>query len=248
MTGSLPPEQLKELIAGYVLGDLSPEEAEELEQHLAENPQLAIEVNRLEEVLDLLPYALPEVEPPSHLRSTILNGTSTSLSRNPSPKRSRLSWSKIVASVAALIALALGFDNYRLRQTLQTIQTEAQQFTILTYSFQRTDAADAASAKITINPNSLEAKLKIEALPPLPVGKVYVLWTVLKPDAPYTKDDKGSVLTEVFSVDSQGSVTQTFIVPKFYRSRELVSKIAITVEDATSPQKHQGVPVLLTKL
>jgi hypothetical protein len=38
MTDHLPPEQLDELLAGYALGDLSPEEAETLQQQLAETP------------------------------------------------------------------------------------------------------------------------------------------------------------------------------------------------------------------
>ena len=67
------PEQVEELIIGYVLGNLSPEEAEEFRPLLAKNPQLATQVNLWQEALELLPYALPEVEPPPHLRSAILS-------------------------------------------------------------------------------------------------------------------------------------------------------------------------------
>ncbi len=76
---SLPkqlPEQVEELIVGYVLGHLSPEEAEEFRPLLAKNPQLATQVNLCQEALELLPYALPEVEPPPHLRSAILSAAS----------------------------------------------------------------------------------------------------------------------------------------------------------------------------
>ena len=72
MTESLLPERLEELIAGYVLGNLSSEEAEELRQLLTEHPKLSAEIHRLQEVLELMPYALPEVNPPQHLRSAIL--------------------------------------------------------------------------------------------------------------------------------------------------------------------------------
>jgi len=54
MNGPLVPERLEELIAGYVLGNLSPEEAEELRRLVAEHPA---EVHRLQEVLELMPYA-----------------------------------------------------------------------------------------------------------------------------------------------------------------------------------------------
>lgn len=251
MTEPLPPEQLEELMAGYALDDLSPEEAQRLEQLLAENPQLATEVSRLEEVLGLLPYALPEVEPPPHLRSTILQAAVVQTNhRQPLRKPSPLPWSKIAGSIAALLALVLGLDNYRLRQTIKATQAVKGQFETLTFSLEKTKAAaaEAASAKVVVNPNNLEAELTIKNLPPLPPGKVYVLWTVLEQDAPFTTDSKGAILTEAFVVDAQGNVSQTFAVPRVYRSRELVSKIAVTVEDAASPQRHKGSPILLTDL
>ncbi len=120
MTEPLPPEQLEELMAGYVLGDLSPEEAEEFRRLVAENPDLDTEVNHLQEALGLMPYALPEVMPPPRLRSAILEATQATGSR-PTPKRS-LPWSRIAAGVAVLSALALGLDNYNLRQDLRTAQ------------------------------------------------------------------------------------------------------------------------------
>ncbi|GFE69194.1 anti-sigma factor [Chroococcus sp. FPU101] len=249
MTEFLPPEQLEELMVGYVLNDLSPEEAQRLEQLLAENPQLSIEINRLEEALGLLPYALPEVEPPPHLRSTILQAAVAQTNhRHPLRQRSSLSWYKIASGIAALLVLVLGLDNYRLRQTLKATQPVKKQFETLTYSLERTKAAEVAEAKVVVNPNNLEAELTIKNLPPLPPGKVYVLWTVLEQDAPYTTDSKGAILTEAFVVDAQGTVSQTFTVPRVYRSKELISKIAVTVEDAASPQTHKGSPILLTDL
>jgi anti-sigma-K factor RskA len=62
---------IEELLAGYALGDLSPEEAAELQQILVEHPELEIELQRLQEVLATLPYALPEIEPSPQLRQNI---------------------------------------------------------------------------------------------------------------------------------------------------------------------------------
>lgn len=84
MTGPLLPERLEELMAGYVLGNLTPEEAEEFRQLLTEHPELAEEVHRLQEVLEVLPYALPEVAPPLHLRSAILESASVDSIPTPS--------------------------------------------------------------------------------------------------------------------------------------------------------------------
>ncbi len=73
MTAPRSPEYLEELLAGYVLGDLSPEEAEDLQQILLDRPELLAEAQILQEVLAALPYTLPVVEPSPQLRQNILD-------------------------------------------------------------------------------------------------------------------------------------------------------------------------------
>jgi hypothetical protein len=85
-------------------------------------------------------------------------------------------------------------------------------------------------------------------LPPLPPGRVYVLWTVLTQNAPFTTDEKEAILTETFQVDERGNFSQTITVPKAYRSKELVTKVAVTMEDANAPQRHAGSPIIITGL
>lgn len=238
-------EQIEQLMAGYVLGDLSPEETEELNQLLTENPQLATEIQGLQETFELIPYALPEVEPPSHLRAAILEATAVKTKPNPLRKLSRLPWSTLVTSVAAVLALVFGLDNYRLRQALKD-QSPSRE--TLTYALKPTKSNNPASASVIINPNNLEAQLNAENLPPLPPGKVYALWTVLKPNAPFTTDDKGAILTEAFVVDAKGKVSQPITLPPVFHSKDFVSKIAITLEDAASPQEHKGSPILIISL
>lgn len=67
-----------DLIAGYVLGDLSPEEADQLRQTLAEAPADSQAVKSFEEALALLPYALSTVEPSPHLKGKILSAATRS--------------------------------------------------------------------------------------------------------------------------------------------------------------------------
>lgn len=245
-------EHLQLLIAGYVLGDLDPDEAAEFERHLMEHPAIAAEVSQMQKALELS-YA-PEVEPPAHLRSAILSAAHEQLSVSNTPlaavKRPsrQFSWSRAMNVAAAVAIVALGINNYRLWQTLQASQAETQRLAALTYSLQGTKAGNGASAIVVVNPNNLEAVLTVKNLPPLPPGKVYVLWTVLKQDAPFTTDSKSAILTEVFTVDSQGNISQTIVVPKAFRSQGLVSNVAVTVEDAASPQQHQGAPVMITNL
>ena len=244
-------EQLQLLAAGYVLGDLSPEEMEEFEQLLANNSVLADEVAQMQTALEIA-YAPPEVSPPSHLRSKLLEAnthlTNSSLLLRSGKKRHRsFSWRWAMELVAAVLIVGLGTSNYYLWRTLQAVQTEVPSAP-LTYSLRAKDAGSTTSATVAVNPNALKAVLTVKNLPALPPGKVYVLWTVLERNAPFTTDSKNAILTQVFKVDSDGSASQTIILPKVYLSKELVSAVAVTVEDAVSPQRHEGTPILKTNL
>ncbi len=253
MVWSMPSEQLQLLIAGYVLGDLSPEEVKEFEQLLAANSAIAQEVARMQKALEMS-YAPPEVTPPIHLRAAILDANTHVAARWSSPRpatklHSRsFSWVRAMGVAAAVLIVALGISNYRLWQSLQAVQAELQQSEPLTYSLRAKEPNAPASATVAVNPNKLEAVLKVENLLPLPPGKVYVLWTVLKQGAPFTTDNKNAILTEVFRVDSNGNAFKTITVPKVYRTKNLVSAVAVTVEDAVSPQKHEGAPILIVRL
>ena len=90
--------------------------------------------------------------------------------------------------------------------------------------------------------------LLIKNLPALPPDKVYVLWTVLKKGAPFTTDKKNAILTEVFGVDAKGNVSKQITIPVAYRTKNTISAIAVTTEDAAAPQNHTGAPILIVKL
>ncbi|NJN57100.1 MAG: anti-sigma factor [Leptolyngbyaceae cyanobacterium SL_5_9] len=248
---SEPSEHLQLMIAGYVLGDLDADEAIEFERLLTADPALAAEVAQMQNALEMA-YAPAEVKPPSHLRSAIMAAqameTNPRRSSRPAVTRSvrRFPWNQALGAAAAVVIAALAINNYQLRQALQATQTETPSET-LTYVLQ-TETVEDASATVVVNPVTLEATLTVRNLPPLPPGQVYVLWTVLEQGAPFTVDDKSAILTEVLNVDAQGNAFQTLIVPKVYRSEELVSRVAITVEDAAAPQRHEGAPVMITSL
>lgn len=264
-------EHLQLLIAGYVLGDLDSNEAAEFEQLLRDYPAIADEVTQMQTALELS-YDLPEVEPPTHLRSVILNVQASNVQANEvqsnnlqanevhpaqstplvvvsdSASRNPFFWSKALNLAAAVLILVLGVNNYRLWQTLQASQTETQRLAALNYSLKSTEPTNPASATVAVNPNSLEAVLTVKGLAPLPPGKVYVLWTIVKQNAPYTTDSKGAIMVQAFNVDAQGSVAKPMFVPRVFQSKELVTKVAVTIEDAIAPQKHQGTPIMVTSL
>lgn len=241
MPPSMSSEHLQLLIAGYVLGDLDPAEAAEFERLLEQNPAIAEEVEQMQQALGLA-YDPPEVAPPARLRSAVLNATPTVGTRRS------MRWSQMLNVAAAGIILVLGINNYSLRQSLLQSQAETQRLNELVYALRGTERAKAASAQFEVNPNTLEATLTVQNLPPLPPGKVYALWTVLKPEAPFTMDNQNSILTVAFTVDAQGNATQSMPVPKVYRNGELVTRVAVTAEDAAAPQRHQGKAVLTSQL
>ncbi|BAY07584.1 anti-sigma factor [Calothrix sp. NIES-2098] len=182
MNKSSTPENLEELAAGYVVGDLDPEEAEEFKRLLAENPELLAEVNHLQEAMGQLVYGLNEVEPPPHLRSAILETAEIPANPTPVVKRSPLPWSKIFASIAALLVLVLGWENYRLRQDLsiaQNVTTLLESSETRLFSLRGMDIANTASGRIVMNPEQQKIAVFIQNLPAAPVGRVYRLWAVV---------------------------------------------------------------------
>lgn len=179
------PEYLEELAAGYVVGDLDPNEVEELRQLLIDNPELIAQVNLLEEVLEQLLYGLNEVEPPPHLGSVILKAAAIPANRATGLRQPALPWGKFVGSVAALLILVLGIANYRLQQELRiatAVPTMLQHSETRLFSLKGTHLADAASGNIVMDLERQRVALVIRHLPAAPVGSVYRLWAVVDGD------------------------------------------------------------------
>ena len=65
-------EDWSDLIAGYVLGNLTDKEAEDFRQQLEKHPDLSKEVAAFQATADLIPYALPQREPPAGLKGKLL--------------------------------------------------------------------------------------------------------------------------------------------------------------------------------
>jgi anti-sigma-K factor RskA len=264
MAESMSSEELQQLIAGYVLYDLSPEEAATLEQLMATNPAIAQEVDRLQQSLELA-YAPEAVQPPDHLRAAVLNAAAATTqpaqaaaglsvvppaSATSSQPGRRRGWLTGLGAVAALLILGLGISNIMLWRALQATRNQMQAADVLTVSLEPAagSSAEAATAMVRLDLDNLEATLDVDNLPPLPEGQVYVLWTVLQPNAPFTTDDKNAILTEVFTAENQGDGGVAISLPGVYRDLDWIKAIAITVEAADSPQQHRSSPILIEML
>lgn len=130
-----------DLVAGYILDDLSPEEVAQLNQALAESPTLPREIESFKEAFSLLPYDMAIVEPPASLKDKIISAASHSstgtISETPhsnvvpiaSPRRRP--WKRWIPSIstgiAAVAVTALGLNQIQLsRQSQQTVALQQQ--------------------------------------------------------------------------------------------------------------------------
>jgi hypothetical protein len=129
----------QELLAGYVLGNLSPEELIEFNQYLAQNPESQLEVARLQKTLALLPLSLEEGQAPKHLKARIIESvqsaieeadfsqsalSATDMGKN---KLKRQLGQKIWTGISLIAIATLGWQTYHLRQQVQIAKSQVQQ-------------------------------------------------------------------------------------------------------------------------
>jgi len=246
---SVSPEELQLWLAGYVLGDLSPEEADRLEAVLKLRPELQQELQALQQTLERA-YGVEEKQPPPTLRASLLQAY-TEPAPQPLPTSGWViqgspRWQRGLAALAAGLMVALGLGNLYLWRRLQLAQTEGLPVEVLTYELQPTAENVTGSVTVEVDPRGLQGRLVARGLPPLPEGRVYALWVVLEPEAPFTKDRAGAILTAAFRVDAAGNQEQELRLPPVFASTEWVRAVAITEEDGSRPQEHQGSPLWIS--
>jgi anti-sigma-K factor RskA len=238
MTESLTPEAIETLAAGYVVGDLDRAEVEVFEQLLADNPALVAEVKRLQATLDQVVYSLNSVEPPPHLQSAILaSATTTFQPSQHKKKKSRLHWQTVMGSVAALLILYLGVDNFRLRQDFrmaQDINTLLQQSQTQLFSLKATNAADTATGSFVVNLGQRQGILAVQNLVAPPPGKIYRLWAIA---------DGEKIPCGTLKINPQGKVLDKFWMPAdFYDTG--ISSLFVTLESSETNRYPTGSMVM----
>lgn len=245
MSRSAQPDNWQELIAGYTLGDLSPDEVEAFQQLLADHPELMQEVDSVQEVLALMPYALPEHDPPAHLREAILTAAQADQlappATQPSLRRRLTRWLGIAGSVAAAALIGLGLDNYRLRQEVaatRPIVTALQQPDRQVYALTGTPQAARASGSIVLTPQQ-QVLLVAQNLPELPAGQAYRLWAM-------PQNSQQPAFCGQFNTTSAGTVTAQWAAADQLCSRQ-PTQLLITAESATAPPVPQGELVMQSR-
>ncbi len=129
-----------DLAAGYILDDLSPEEVAQLNQVLAEEPDLHGDIAAFEEAFSMIPYDMPIVEPSARLKAKILSAASQSVATDPDPIRSNVvplasarhrNWRRwlpaISTGIAAVAIAAFGLNQVQMAQQSQQMLALQQQ-------------------------------------------------------------------------------------------------------------------------
>lgn len=267
MTVSLPPEYLEELLAGYALGDLSPEEAEDLQQLLLTYPELVVEAQILQEVLAALPYALPVVEPNPQVRQNILHAlnaenslasftenpveTLAPVQANPRAKIKRngwgisIPWVKIAGSMAALVVVAIALDNYRLRQQMVAMQGQINGQKDLLAMLQQPNTR-LVSLKGMDQAVTASGSIVVT---PGEAQAVLVLQNLSPlPDGQtyqlWSIVNNQNIPWEQFRVDQRGTVFAKLSLPV----NLAVNRLVITVELSPSPSAPTGPMVMISEL
>jgi len=110
-------DRIKQLLADYILGNLSQEEIIEFKKITSENSKLIEESEVLRSLSQLMPQNPPQAEPPPHLKATTLE--------NASDRDESLSWGSIFANLALVVCtIVLAIENHRLQQNVNAIQEQ----------------------------------------------------------------------------------------------------------------------------
>jgi anti-sigma-K factor RskA len=228
-------ERTQVLIAGYVLGNLEPEEMEELERLMDGRPELLAEVDRQCLAMEAIGLSATPVKPPEALRS----GLFADLRKWNSPSKvsflSRWAW-----VAAAVVALAVSIDSYLLRQRLQPAQEIVailEQPNSRLFSLRGTGRTAEASGSIVMDIDAQTAIVAIRGLPQLEEKKQYHLWAVA---------DGHKVFCGGFKPSGQ-SVLDRIRLPSGLYSL-VVSQLTVTAEAAASTDHPTGPEVMISVL
>lgn len=229
---------VSELIPGYALGCLDPDELAQVEAHLPGCQVCQEELRSYQAVADELPLAVPMAMPPADLKGRLMNSVAGPQAR---PAEPATSWRQRVEQalqglfarplwqpLALLLILALALGNLLLlRQVIEL--SRAEPGTIL---LSGTEAAPKATGVIVLSQDAKRGTLVAEGLPALDPAQQYQLWLI---------EDGQRLSGGVFSVDDDGFGTLQLSGPQ---SLADYAAFGITIEPAGGSPGPTGDRVL----
>ena len=185
-----------------------------------------------------MPYA-EVTAPPPHLRATVLQAARNARKRRTAQPRTRPPWTTFLTAAAAVLAIALGFDSYRVRQELrmhrQVTAMLHEPNIVVSFGMKGVGTASGAIGTVKLDLDARKGAVALERLPQLPPGQVYRLWALL------TNDE--NVPCGEFGVSAAGSSLAQFAVPIDAYTAP-IAKLFLTVEPSEAPLRPSG-PTLM---
>jgi anti-sigma-K factor RskA len=132
-SNNLPDRSWPELLAGYVLGDLSSDEMILVQAYLESNPAAIAEVEELKTTLDLLPLGLDDVAVPADIKTNLFaklgdreKAPTMAVSNPVESLQSKIQqrWFVGIGSIAAIMVAALGLQSYQMQQEFSAMRQE----------------------------------------------------------------------------------------------------------------------------
>jgi len=210
--GGLTCDEVRDLVASFVLDALEPAQMDAVREHLATCADPHVEMAELGGVLPVLDASIPLVEPPSSLKARVMaaaaadlearRGAATlapeeprvpsadavrPLQRRPTPLRA---WALGIAAVLAIVAL--GGWNYSLQQQLNDARAYEQQVATVLDAAQRPGSLTAVMRSGQANgPNGIAAVttdgvalIAMRDLAPTSGSEVYEAWVIASDGVP----------------------------------------------------------------
>jgi anti-sigma-K factor RskA len=259
------PDNWQDLLAGYVLGNLTEGEEEAFVQLLSQYPELAAELSHIQKTMALLPHALPQQDPPPTLKQKILR-TSQALTSdaqlapafNPetSSRRGQNRWFLLGGLGAIAVLAGILFDNLSLRRQLQIAHTNLQenqqqlgknqavlstlqQPDLQVFVFEGIGEAKQASASLMVVPGQRQVTIVSHNLPALTQQQVYRLWAV-------SEKAKTPVYCGEFTNKADRTPAANWSIPDQVCISN-VTKMLITRDQAADPPLPRGTLLLQSK-
>lgn len=218
-----------DLIAAYALNMLDADEAQQVTAHLAACASCATELQSYLRVVEQLPLAAPDANPPAHLKASLMSQLPTkqnfTAAEKPAPTRiapeKRPWWQPLLQTLptlspawslaSAVLILLLSASNLFLWQRVNQLnQTTPSHF--ITVELQASPSAPSAAGVLVMDEQGHAGTLVVDGLPVLDNSKAYQLWLIR---------DGARTSGGVFSVDSLG-----------YGSLWITSEIPLTRYDS----------------
>jgi len=233
------PQDLRDLLVRYVLGDLDTQEKLRVQIALQSDAALAREAVELRRTLDLLPLTT-QAAPPAHLRERTLAGARERLAdrvveeRDPPSvtslaaareQRGRFSWAwaatASLATAGSIACAVLVVDRLQLQRKhdldMQAATMLLEPNVVKSFSLQGSGSASKASGVVLLDLDAKRASIVVRDLPAVPAGQAYHLWAVLEnkrvPCGRFTPTAQGRIVTQfAIPVDSYTSPLQKLIL------------------------------------